>query len=138
MSGAARRRKRSRRRLLFRKSSHRLGMVETMKREGHTAIVHTAAASNLGQMLVKICLKDEVPLVNIVRRPDQATLLRDIGARHVIDSSASTFFSDLTEALAETKATIAFDALGGGKLGSQILTAMEVAANKNAKSYSRY
>ena len=115
-----------------------LGMVETMKREGHSAIVHTAAASNLGQMLVKICLKDEAPLVNIVRRPDQATLLRDIGARYVIDSSAPTFFADLTEALVETKATIAFDALGGGKLGSQILTAMEVAANKNAKTYSRY
>jgi NADPH:quinone reductase-like Zn-dependent oxidoreductase len=115
-----------------------LGMTETMKAEGHSAIVHTAAASNLGQMLVKICLKDGIPLVNVVRRADQGALLRDLGARYVVDSSAPTFFTDLTEAIGETKATIAFDALGGGKLGSQILTAMEVAANKNATTYSRY
>ncbi len=115
-----------------------LAMVETMRAEGHGAIVHTAAASNLGQMLVKICTKDNVPLVNIVRKPDQAALLRDLGARHVIDTSAPSFFDDLTSALVTTKATIAFDAIGGGKLGSQILTAMEVAANKNATSYSRY
>jgi NADPH:quinone reductase-like Zn-dependent oxidoreductase len=115
-----------------------LAMVETMRIEGHKAIVHTAAASNLGQMLVKICLKDGVPLVNIVRKPDQAKLLREIGAKHVVDSSAPTFFDDLTNALVATNATIAFDAIGGGKLGSQILTAMEIAANKNATGYSRY
>ena len=115
-----------------------LAMVETMRSEGHTAIVHTAAASNLGQMLVKICLKDEVPLVNVVRKPDQAALLKEIGAKHVVDSSAATFHEDLTNAIIATKATIAFDAIGGGKLGSQILTAMEVAANKNATTYSRY
>jgi NADPH:quinone reductase-like Zn-dependent oxidoreductase len=115
-----------------------LAMVETMRAEGHKAIVHTAAASNLGQMLVKICLKDGVPLVNVVRKPDQVALLRDLGAKHVVDSSAPTFFDDLTNALVTTNATIAFDAIGGGKLGSQILTAMEIAANKNATSYSRY
>lgn len=115
-----------------------LAMVETMRSEGHKAIVHTAAASNLGQMLVKICLKDGVPLVNIVRKPDQAALLRDIGAKNVVDTSAPSFFEDLTGALVATNATIAFDAIGGGKLGSQILTAMEIAANKNATSYSRY
>jgi NADPH:quinone reductase len=115
-----------------------LAMVETMRREGHKALVHTAAASNLGQMLVKICLKDDVPLVNIVRKPEQAKLLRAIDARHVVDSSAPTFFEDLTNALVATNATIAFDAIGGGKLGSQILAAMEVAASKNATTYSRY
>ena len=115
-----------------------LAMVETMRSEGHAAIVHTAAASNLGQMLVKICLKDSVPLVNVVRHPDQAALLRDLGAKYVVDTSRPSFFDDLTSALAATKATIAFDAIGGGKLGSQILTAMEVAASKNATSYSRY
>ncbi len=115
-----------------------LAMVETMRAEGHKAIVHTAAASNLGQMLVKICQKDGVPLVNVVRKPDQAALLRDIGAKNIVDTSASSFFDDLTNALVATNATIAFDAIGGGKLGSQILTAMEIAANKNATSYSRY
>jgi NADPH:quinone reductase-like Zn-dependent oxidoreductase len=115
-----------------------LAMVATMRMEGHKAIVHTAAASNLGQMLVKICLKDNVPLVNIVRKPDQVALLKDLGAKHVCDSSAPSFFEDLTNALVATNATIAFDAIGGGKLGSQILTAMEIAANKNATSYSRY
>ena len=115
-----------------------LAMVETMRNEGHTALVHTAAASNLGQMLVKICLKDNVQLVNVVRKPDQAALLRDLGAKYVVDTSAPSFFEDLTNALAATKATVAFDAIGGGKLGSQILTAMEVAASKSATSYSRY
>src|SRR5277367_3506734 len=115
-----------------------LGMVETMRSEGHSGIVHTAAASNLGQMLVKISLQDDVPLVNIVRRPDQLTLLRDLGAKYVVDSSASSFFDDLTNALIATKATIAFDAIGGGRLGSQILTAMEIAASKNTTSYNRY
>jgi NADPH:quinone reductase-like Zn-dependent oxidoreductase len=115
-----------------------LAMVETMRAEGHSAIVHTAAASNLGQMLVKICQKDNVPLVNVVRKPDQVALLRDLGAKYVVDTSAPTFFEDLTNALVATKATIAFDAIGGGKQGSQILTAMEIAANKNATSYSRY
>ena len=115
-----------------------LGMTETMRREGHKALVHTAAASNLGQMLNKICLKDGIGLVNIVRSQEQADILRKIGAKHVVDSSAPTFMDDLTNALVETGATIAFDAIGGGKLVGQILTCMEIAANKAAKVYSRY
>jgi NADPH:quinone reductase-like Zn-dependent oxidoreductase len=115
-----------------------LGMVETMRREGHKALVHTAAASNLGQMLNRICLKDAIDLVNIVRNAEQANLLRDIGARHICDTTSATFMDDLTEALVETGATIAFDAIGGGKLAGQILTCMEAAINKTAKVYSRY
>jgi NADPH:quinone reductase-like Zn-dependent oxidoreductase len=115
-----------------------LGMVETMRREGHKALVHTAAASNLGQMLNRICLKDGIDLVNIVRSAEQEQLLRGIGAKHVCNSTSATFMQDLTEALIETGATLAFDAIGGGKLASQILTCMEVAANRNAKGYSRY
>jgi NADPH:quinone reductase-like Zn-dependent oxidoreductase len=115
-----------------------LGMTETMKREGHKALVHTAAASNLGQMLNKICQEDGIGLVNIVRSPEQAKLLRGIGAKHVVDSSAASFTDELTQALVETGATIAFDAIGGGKLASQILTGMEMAINKTAKEYSRY
>ena len=98
-----------------------LGMIETMRREGHKALVHTAAASNLGQMLNKICLKDGIGLVNIVRSPEQADILRKIGAKHVVDSTAPTFMDDLTSALVETGATLAFDAIGGGKLAGQIL-----------------
>src|SRR3954469_19639759 len=97
-----------------------LGMVETMRREGHKALVHTAAASNLGQMLQKICLKDGIDLVNIVRKPEQAATLREIGAKHVLDSSSASFIDELTDALAATSATIAFDAIGGGKLAGQI------------------
>ena len=115
-----------------------LSMVETMKREGHTALVHTAAASNLGQMLNKICQKDGIDLVNIVRKPEQLALLREIGARYVCDSSSPTFMGDLTDALAATGATIAFDATGGGTLAGQILQCMESAINRNAGEYSRY
>ena len=115
-----------------------LGMVETLRREGHTALVHTAAASNLGQMLNKICLKDGINLVNIVRKPEQAALLKSIGAKHVCDAQSVTFMEDLTQALVATGATIAFDATGGGKLAGQILTAMEAAINRSAKEYSRY
>lgn len=115
-----------------------LGMVETMRLEGHKALVHTAAASNLGQMLNRICQKDGIALVNIVRRPEQEALLRAMGATHVCNSASPTFMQDLTEALTSTGATIAFDATGGGKLASQILTGMEAAANATAKEYSRY
>jgi NADPH:quinone reductase-like Zn-dependent oxidoreductase len=115
-----------------------LGMTETMRREGHKALVHTAAASNLGQMLNKICLKDGIPLVNIVRSKEQADILHKIGAKHVVNSTAPTFMDHLTNALVETGATIAFDAIGGGRLAGQILTCMEAAINKTAKSYSRY
>ena len=115
-----------------------LGMVETMRREGHTALVHTAAASNLGQMLNKICIKDKIELVNIVRKPEQVALLKALGARYVCDASLPTFMDDLTAALVATGATIAFDATGGGKLAGQILTCMEAALNKTATTYSRY
>jgi NADPH-dependent curcumin reductase CurA len=102
-----------------------LSMVETMRAEHHTALVHTAAASNLGQMLVKICASDRVPLVNVVRKPEQVELLRAIGAEHVVDSSQPDFAEQLTEAIRVTGATLAFDAVGGGTLASDILTAME-------------
>jgi NADPH:quinone reductase-like Zn-dependent oxidoreductase len=115
-----------------------LGMVETMRREGHTALVHTAAASNLGQMLNKICIQDGVPLVNIVRSPEQVTLLREIGATYVVDSSAPTFVEDLGKAIAASGATLAFDAIGGGTLAGQILAGMEAAVNAKATVYSRY
>lgn len=115
-----------------------LGMVETMRREGHTALVHTAAASNLGQMLNRICLRDGIGLINIVRKQEQAELLAAMGAVHVCNAGAPTFLRDLTEALAATGATIAFDAIGGGPLAGQILTAMEAALNRNASEYSRY
>jgi NADPH:quinone reductase-like Zn-dependent oxidoreductase len=115
-----------------------LGMVATMRLEGHTALVHTAAASNLGQMLNRICLADGVALVNIVRSPAQADLLRAMGAAHVCDSTAPTFMADLTEALTATGATLAFDAIGGGRLAGQILSAMEAAINRTAAVYSRY
>jgi len=115
-----------------------LGMVETMRREGHKALVHTAAASNLGQMLNRICMKDGVPLVNIVRKPEQAELLKGMGAKYVCDSSSPAFLQELTDALAATGATIAFDATGGGPLAGQILGCMEAAINRSAKEYSRY
>ncbi len=115
-----------------------LGMVETMRREGHKALVHTAAASNLGQMLQKICLKEGIALVNIVRRPEQTALLKSIGAVHVCDISSASFISQLTDALVATGATLAFDATGGGKLAGQILGCMEAALNKTSTEYSRY
>ena len=115
-----------------------LGMVETMKMEGHTALVHTAAASNLGQMLVKICVDDGVQLVNIVRKQEHVDLLKSIGAEFVCNSSDDDFMEQLTSAITETKATLAFDATGGGELAGKILTCMEVAARKNATEYSPY
>jgi NADPH:quinone reductase len=115
-----------------------LGMVETMRRENRPALVHTAAASNLGQMLVKLCLEEQVPLVNIIRRPEQEDLLRGIGAVHVCNSTAPSFMSNLIEALRSTSATVAFDAIGGGKLASQILTGMEAAAAATSTEFNRY
>ena len=115
-----------------------LSMVETMKLEGHSALVHTAAASNLGRMLNRICLAEGVPLVNIVRSAEQEKILRDIGAKHVVNSSDEGFFAALTDALAETGATLAFDAIAGGKLANQILAAMEAALSRNATEFSTY
>jgi len=115
-----------------------LSMVETLRMEGHKALVHTAAASNLGQMLNRICIADGVPLVNIVRSEAQAAILREIGAKYIVDSSAPDFREKLTDAIAETGATLAFDAIGGGKIVNTILHAMEAAANRTATAYSRY
>ena len=118
-----------------------LAFIETMKMENHAALVNTAAASNLGQMLVKICKDDGIPLVNIVRKPEQVKILKDLGAEYICDTSQSDFMKDLVEALISTGATLGFDATGGGnegKLPGQILAAMEIAANKTAKEYSRY
>jgi NADPH:quinone reductase len=115
-----------------------LGMTETMRREGHSGLVHTAAASNLGQMLVKLCQKDGIPLVNVVRKPEQEKLLRSLGASYVCNSASPSFSTDLVEALKATSATLAFDATGGGTLASQILNGMEEAANSTAAEYSRY
>ena len=114
------------------------GMVETMRKEGHTALVHTAAASNLGQMLNRICLKDGIGLVNIVRRQEQEDLLRQQGAVYVCNSSAPDFRAKLALALKATGATIAFDATGGGRLASQILTAMEAAITATNTGFNRY
>lgn len=115
-----------------------LAFVETLRAEGHKALVHTAAASNLGQMLNRICIADGVPLVNIVRSEAQAAILREIGAKYIVDSSAPDFRDKLTDAIADTGATLAFDAIGGGKLANAILHAMEAAANRTATAYSRY
>ncbi|QCB47224.1 zinc-binding dehydrogenase [Hydrogenophaga sp. PAMC20947] len=115
-----------------------LGMTETMRREGHKALVHTVGASNLGQMLNRICIQDGIGLVNIVRKPEQAALLREQGATHICDSSSPTFIADLTTAIEQTGATLAFDAIGGGKLAGQILNCMEVAISRGAKEYNRY
>ncbi|MCC2978737.1 MULTISPECIES: zinc-binding dehydrogenase [unclassified Sphingomonas] len=115
-----------------------LGMVGTMKREGYQGLVHTAAASNLGQMLVKLCAADGVPLVNIVRSEAQAQLLRDLGAQHVVDMTADDFLPKLIDAIAATNAFLAFDAVGGGKLAGQILTAMEQAALRTQRADGPY
>ena len=115
-----------------------LGMVETMRLEGHAALVHTAAASNLGQMLNRLCIEDGIPLVNIVRKPEQVQILKAGNAQYVCDSSSATFREEVTNALVATGATLAFDATGGGRLAGHILTAMEVSANRTAKEFSRY
>jgi NADPH:quinone reductase len=116
-----------------------LGMVETMQREGHRAIVHSAAASNLGQMLLRICQQDGIGLVNIVRKPEQAALLREQGAQHVCSTDSPLFMAELTAAIAATGATLGFDATGGGRLAGQMLSAMEAAvAQQVPAAYSRY
>ena len=115
-----------------------LGMIATMRREGHSALVHTAAASNLGQMLNRLCINERVGLVNVVRGVAQAQVVKDIGAKYVVESAASTFMDDLIAAVEATEATLAFDAIGGGKLASQILTAMEAVQSKKLSAYNRY
>ncbi|WP_186138758.1 zinc-binding dehydrogenase [Burkholderia gladioli] len=115
-----------------------LSMLETMRVEGHTALIHTAAASNLGQMLVKICAADGVPLVNVVRNASQVALLRELGAQYVLDSSAADFDSALVEAIEATGATLAFDAIGGGDMAERLLTAMGVVTTRRMTRYDRY
>ena len=115
-----------------------LGMVETMRLEGHSALGAHRSASNLGQMLVKICQADGVELVNVVRRDEQVALLTDLGASHVVNTASPDFISELTQALIETRATIGFDAVGGGRLASQILGCMEAAASAGGSEYNRY
>jgi len=116
-----------------------LGMVETARREGHKGLVHTAAASNLGQMLNRLCQADGVPLVNIVRSEEQVQILKGLGAKHIVNSTDANFRNDLISALKATGATLAFDAIGGGKLAGQILNAMEaVAAGASAETYNMY
>jgi NADPH:quinone reductase-like Zn-dependent oxidoreductase len=115
-----------------------LAMVETMRRENHSALVHTAAASNLGQMLNRLCHNEGIALVNIVRKPEQEAVLKALGAKYIINSESEHFYDELTDALAATGATLAFDATGGGKLANQILTCMEAAAARNMTDYNRY
>jgi hypothetical protein len=115
-----------------------LGFVETARRENHKAIIHTAAASNLGQMLQKICLKDSIPLINIVRSQGQVDLLKEIGASHVLNSSDQEFPDNLIEAVDQTGATVAFDAIGGGSLGNTIIQCIERAAVRRMENYNRY
>ncbi len=115
-----------------------LGMVGTMRLDGHTALAHTAAASNLGQMLVKLCVNEDVPLVNVVRKHEHVELLKSLGATYVCNSSEPDFMANLIDALADTGATLGFDATGGGPLPGQLLTAMEVAANRDAGEFNRY
>ena len=114
-----------------------LGFMETRLMEGQRAIVHTAAASNLGQMLVRLCQADEVPLVNIVRSDEQVELLRSIGVEWALNSQSESFMKDLISALVATGATLAFDAIGGGRGVNRILTAMEIAAAQTGP-WSRY
>lgn len=115
-----------------------LAMVETMRAEGHKAIIHAAAASSLGQMLNRICMADGIDLINIVRKEEQETLLRDMGAKYVVNSSKDSFLADLTAAITETGATIAFDPIGGGKLASDILNCMEAAITRDVEEYNVY
>jgi len=112
--------------------------LDTMLDEGHEAIVHTAAASNLGQMLARLCAKREVPLVAIVRSQAQVQLLTDLGVPHVVDSSRDGFLPALVDAIAETGATLAFDAISGGRMASDILVAMEQAQAKRGAPFSVY
>ena len=115
-----------------------LAMVETMRMENHTALVHTAAASNLGQMLNRICMNEDVALVNIVRKVEQEAILKAMGAKYIVNTTSDSYYDDLTDALAETGATLAFDATGGGKLAGQILSCMEAAALRSMTEYNGY
>lgn len=115
-----------------------LGFVETAKAEGHDAIIHLAAASNLGQMLNKICLEDGMKLVNIVRKESHVELLKGIGATHIVNSSDDDYMSQLRAAISETGAFLGFDPIGGGQNTDHVLKAMEQVAAGQMDEYSRY
>ncbi|MGV8955730.1 MAG: zinc-binding dehydrogenase [Cypionkella sp.] len=115
-----------------------LGFVETARAKGHSAIVHTAAASSLGQMLQRICASDGMGLVNVVRSEEQVAIMRDLGATHVLNSRDDDFRHRLVDAITETGATVAFDAIGGGSIGSDIMRAMESSAAQRMTDYSPY
>ena len=115
-----------------------LAIAETAKLEGHSALIQTAAASNLGQMLVKICREDDVPLVNIVRREEQVEMLRAIGGENIVNSSDADFRDQLRAAVTRTGARIAFDAIGGGTMVAELLMAMEDVALARMTEYSPY
>jgi NADPH:quinone reductase-like Zn-dependent oxidoreductase len=115
-----------------------LAIAETVRLEGHGALIHTAAASNLGRMLLRICREDGIPLVNIVRREQQAAQLVALGADHVCNSSAPDFAEQLRAAVAATGATIAFDAIGGGTMPGLLLETMETVAAADMGFYSPY
>lgn len=115
-----------------------LGFVETAKMEGHSAIIHLAAASNLGQMLNRICIEDGMKLVNIVRKQEHVDLLKSEGAQYVVNSSADTYMADLRAAIAETGAYLGFDPIGGGQASDSVLKAMEQVAASQMGEFSRY
>ena len=115
-----------------------LGFVETARMEGHDAIVHLAAASNLGQMLNKICQEDGMKLVNIVRKQEHVDLLKSQGATYVVNSSDDDYMKQLRAAIAETGAFLGFDPIGGGTSTDGVLKAMEQVAASQMDEYSRY
>lgn len=115
-----------------------LGFVETAKMEEQGAIIHTAAASNLGQMLVKICQEDDMPLVNIVRKAEHVELLKGLGATHIVNSSDDDFADQLRGAIDATGAYCGFDPIGGGDMVDVCFKAMEQVAASKMSEYSRY
>ena len=115
-----------------------LCFIETLKKEGHKAMVHTAAASNLGQMLLKLCLQENIDLICVVRSVEQVQLLRTLGAKYIINSTDEDFKEQLVEAMAETGATLAFDAIGGGRMADTLLSSMEHALSRNASGLNTY
>ena len=115
-----------------------LGFVETLKAEGHKAMAHTAAASNLGQMVLKLCLQEGIDLICIIRSDEQAKILKDLGAKYVINSNDDDFKDQLVDAMAETGATLAFDAIGAGDMADTLLASMERALSRNASGLNTY
>jgi NADPH:quinone reductase-like Zn-dependent oxidoreductase len=115
-----------------------LGFVETARMEEQGAIIHTAAASNLGQMLIKICQEDDIPLVNIVRKAEHVDMLSGLGATHIVNSSDDDFSKQLRQAIETTDAYLGFDPIGGGQAVDNCFKAMEQVAVKKMSEFSRY